>query len=267
MALKATVRDLTSLSEPQRALYKKVADDDGKDIFVLDVEPSEGYELDNVTGLKSALGQERRTNGEASKRLKAFEGIDPAKAREALVKVEEFMKLDPEKRATEIAAGREKQLVEKHGLELKAVQDQLGVYRAGLQEAKVTATLQEAIAKADGNPLFLLPHLQARTRLAESDGRFTVEVLDERGNPAVGDGRGTPMTVDGLVASFKAKPEFAPAFKAPANGGGTKGSTTPAPSGNGQPYTVSRWNARAMTAARADIASGKAVVVDDGAPE
>jgi hypothetical protein len=88
MALKAVLDSLDSVPEAHRELYKK--HDDGK--FRLDAEGVEFEE--NVRGLKSALEKERDEKKTASQKYKELQeqlgDLDPAKAREALKKLQEI---------------------------------------------------------------------------------------------------------------------------------------------------------------------------------
>lgn len=81
MALKAVLDTLDGVDEAHKALYVQA---DGK--FRLDVEG--GFKTsEEISGLTSALGKERSSREAAERAAKAFEGLDPEKAREALEKL------------------------------------------------------------------------------------------------------------------------------------------------------------------------------------
>ena len=69
MALKAilTNDEHSALAEPLKTEYKKSGD-----AFTLDVVSVNGMTLENVTGLKSALGSEREIRGGLEKILRAW---------------------------------------------------------------------------------------------------------------------------------------------------------------------------------------------------
>ena len=130
MALKAVIDSIDDLDEGQQSLYREITDDgDLKGKFILDVEPAHGLNLENVDGLKSALGKERTAREKLERDVVKFKDIDPDKARDALAKLEELSEIDPEKEADKIANTKfeaaKKQLVEKHGQALEEREDRI----------------------------------------------------------------------------------------------------------------------------------------------
>jgi hypothetical protein len=101
--LKAVVTDLTTVDEAHRAFYVK-NDKDGK--FYVAITPAEGFELDNVSGLKTALGAERNNVAVLREQIKPYEGLDVAAARTAIERVAAFGEItqDAAKTAIETAA-------------------------------------------------------------------------------------------------------------------------------------------------------------------
>lgn len=83
-----------------------------------------------------------------------------------------------------------------------------------ITDLRVNTVLQSAIAEAEGNELFLLPHLKGRVKLSEVDGKFVVECLDENG-VAIPDKK-----IADLVKDFRSDERFAAAFKSPIKAGG-----------------------------------------------
>lgn len=92
MALRAVVSDLSTVDESLHSYY---TEKNGK--FVLSVEAADGYELDNVAGLKTALASERSITAGLKGKLSAFEGLDAESARQAQARLAEFGDLDPVK--------------------------------------------------------------------------------------------------------------------------------------------------------------------------
>jgi hypothetical protein len=176
MPLKAVVENIEDLSEPLREYYTK--GDDGK--FHLSAEG-----VEDVSGLKSALGKERSRAGEAEKALKAFEGwtLDDLKElgelRNRLEKDEDF-KL--------IKEGKHEEVFTKRLEKMRAEHDK--------QIEKLTATMKTEIDAANKRTQMYEGRVmenalrQAATEVgihpqAVRDALFqgrTVFVLDENGN-------------------------------------------------------------------------------------
>ena len=227
MTLKAIIDNIESAPEAVREFY---TEKDGK--FVLSVEPAGGYALEDVSGLKSALGKERTTRETLEKQVVKFKDIDPEKALEAMARLEELQAIDPNKEADKIADSKfnaaKAQLLEKHGNELKSRDERVkhlsGTIDNLLREQRATT----ALAEAKGAVELLLPHVLKNTRTVEKDGKFEVEVIDSEGNVRI-DGKGNNMSIKDLVAEMRQSEVFGRAFeasgvngtgKAPTNGSG-----------------------------------------------
>jgi hypothetical protein len=212
MALKAI---LEKIDDAPEALREHYTEQDGK--FVLSVEPVGGYALEDVSGLKSALGKERTTRENLEKEVVKYKDLDPDRARAALAELDELKKIDPSKEADKIANGKfeaaKVQLLEQHTKEVKAKDDRIATLTGAVDglTRKQQATL--ALAEAKGSVELLLPHVLAHTRVKEADdGSFSVEVVDAAGNVRIADAQGTPMDVKGLVAEMRKSETFARAF-------------------------------------------------------
>jgi hypothetical protein len=238
MGLKAYLETLDQLPEALKEFY---VEKDGK--FILDAEG-----VEDVSGLKSALSKERTARATAETKLNASEakvrafteaGItDPVQTAESLKKLAELSSFDPNKEAEKIAEtkylAREKQLIQKHQAEVDGAIKKAEKVFVQLKTVMVDAVATKAIADAKGAVELLLPHIQNRARLREDGERFFVEVLDEAGNPKIGDSSGNLQTIDQLVAEMKASSVFGRAFEAsgasgsggPGDGGRPKGSTS-----------------------------------------
>jgi len=229
MALKAILEKLEDAPEAVREHY---TEQDGK--FVLGVEAVGGYALEDVQGLKSALGSERTQRERLERDVVKFKDLDPDKARAALAELEELKKIDPTAEADKIANTKfesaKAQLLEKHTEEI-GKRDQRIAQLSGAIDGltrKQQATL--AIAEAKGSVELLLPHVLANTRFKETDdGDFVVEVIDRAGNVRIADGKGTPMDLKGLVAEMRQSDTFSRAF----DGDGQSGSGKEHDTGNG----------------------------------
>lgn len=221
MALKAI---LTALDQAPEALREHYTERDGK--FVLGVEPVDGYSLEDVTGLKSALGAERTKREQYERDVIKFKDLDPDKARAALAKLAELEGIDPTKEADKIANSKfeaaKAQLLEKHQGEISQRDDRNAFLTSTvdnlLREQQATA----ALAAQKGNVEVLLPHILGATRTVEKDGKFVVEVIDKAGNIRIADAKGTPMDLTALVAEMRESKTFAANFEGDGQGGGGK---------------------------------------------
>jgi hypothetical protein len=228
--LKAVVTDLNEIDEGHRGFYVQK---DGK--FFLNVTPVDGFQLDNTTGLKTALGAERNSVSVLQAQLKPYEGLDAAAARTAIERLTAFGDITPDaaKTAVETAArlqaldpAKEAETIANTKLETfkgqisaqYAVQEtEFKTKIKGLEDSNVSLTgqlqtlmrdnaIQAEVAKA--NPLDdardaveLLVSKFVRTSM--KDGKVAVDVLDTNGNPRIKDVNGTPFTVADLVAEIR----------------------------------------------------------------
>jgi hypothetical protein len=218
--LKAVVEKIEDAPETVRSFYKPR--EDGK--FVLSVEESDGYALENISGLKSALGKERSTREQLERDVIRFKDIDPDKAREALAKWEEFQTIDPAKEADKIADTKfnaaKDQLVKRHGEELKGRDDRIARLTGAVDGLTRKQQATAAIAEAKGAVELLLPHVLAHTKVKETEaGDFLPQVVDAAGEVRF-NSAGEPMTVKELVAEMRASDSFSRAF----DGDGQSGS-------------------------------------------
>lgn len=221
MALKAILASLDGIDDAISALY---VEKDGK--FILDVESVDGFALEDVNGLKTALGKERTTRERLERDVIKFKDLDPDKAREALAKLEELTSIDPAKEADKIANTKfeaaKAQLLEKHTGELTSRDERIGHLTKTVEGLLIDAAATSALAEAKGSVELLLPHVRAHTRVKEVDGKFTVEVIDKDGNAKIADSKGTPMDISGLVAEMKESDAFGRAFEGSGQSGSGK---------------------------------------------
>jgi len=209
MALKAILDNLDGISEEIKKEYKQR--DDGK--FVLDVTSVDGFELAEVSKLQSALSKERENNRKAAEQLKAFENLDPAKAREAITKVEEMANWTPEQKVKEQIEAVKASIIDAHGKEKAKLEEKLSKMTKSLEEAKIVSVATQALSEQKGSVRLLMPHVRQQTRLREVDGNFIVEVLGADNNPRLTGSDGHPMTINELVAEMKTQNDFASAFE------------------------------------------------------
>lgn len=224
--LKAVVETIDAVPEAARGFYQE---NEGK--FVLQVEPVNGYALENVEGLKTTFSKEMTKRKELEKTLLKFKDIDPERARDALAKLEEMGNIDPTKEADKIVSERleaaKKQLLEKHNKDLEGRDGRIGQLTKTVESLLIDQAATAALAEAKGSVELLLPHVQRHTRVRESDGKYFVEVVDKDGNARIGNSKGDPMTINDLVQEMRKSEAFGRAFDGSGQSGGGK------PPGNG----------------------------------
>lgn len=248
MALKAIVDALDGVPEAARGFYKQA--EGGK--FVLDVEPVDGFALEDVNGLKTMLGKERSTRERLERDVVKFKDIDPDKAREALAKLEELTAIDPAKEADKIASTKfeaaKAQLLQKHEGEITTRDQRIGHLTKTVEGLLIDAAATAALAEAKGSVDLLLPHVRASTRVKEVDGgRFVVEVVDKEGNARIADAKGTLMGIKELVAEMRQSDTFGRAFEGSGHSGSGK---QPGSGAGGTGKSLSRAEYNALPAAR-----------------
>jgi len=262
MALAAIVKEetYTGLSEEIQKEYTK--QDDGT--YLLDVTAVDDFALENVKGLKSALSSERTAREAAETKLKAFDDLDVAKAREALTKVEEMANWKPEDKVQEQIHAITTQLTEKHKTELRKKDQANSTLIKQLEKVMIEAEAVKAITENKGSSTLLLPHVLNATRMRQNDqGGFVVEVVGEDGNPRISPATGStaPMLIAELVAEMKNQDTFAPAFEGSgATGSGATGSDIK-PKIKGGTIQIQEGDQEAIEDNIEELASGKAVIV------
>jgi len=226
MALKAILDNLDGVAADVAKEYKHR--DDGK--YVLDVTPVDGVELAEVSKLQSALSKERENSRKSTELLKAFDGIDANKARDAMNKVAEMTNWTPEQKVKEQIEAIRTQLLDAHGKEKSKLEEKLGKLNKALEEAMIVSVATQALAEQKGSVKLLMPHVRQQTRLRDADGKLVVEVLAADGTPRTAGSDGHAMTITELVTEMKTQDDFASAFE---GSGATGTGATPGPTRGG----------------------------------
>lgn len=237
MPLKAILTSLDGIDQAFHDLYRQ----DGER-FVLDVEPSEGWALEDVHGLKNALQSERARARQFEQVAKKFDGLDPEQARDALQAVADGSAGNDSNKVKERMAAREQELAEKFQRDLEAAESRANGLKGELEKQLIHNATVEALRKHGGNVDLLLPHVKSQTRLEEADNGWRVVVAGENGEPRVSMKAGSVdnMTIDELVEGMRQQDSFAPAFSGSgASGGGATGSTVGSRGGGGAPIRLS----------------------------
>jgi len=205
-----------------------------------------------AAGLKANRDELLREAKKAKDALKAYDGIDPSEYKALKAAAEEAER----KRAVDEGnfASLEKQLVDRHQKEIGVKEARIEKLNRALERRLVEAKLAEALAKAEADPSMmplLLLEGQRHVRVRETEDDFEEYVADERGNPLVADGKGTPMDVQTFVGeTLKAK--YPSAFRGSGSTGGGAGRSGAA----GGTRTISAADNAAFMANLADIAKG-----------
>lgn len=230
MALKARLKpeDHAKLSDTLKAEYTK----NTEGIFVLAVEEVDGWQLDDVVGLKTALSAERRRADEANAKLKtdlkAFEGLDPAKARDALKQLEAISAGEPDANTKRKIESLTAQLNEKHRGELEPLQKALETYAKEIDALTVDRAIAEAFGKVTlipGAAQLLTAHIKSNglvKRVVGTDGKSVVKVFGEDGQEMVTReaGKNGNATVDELVSTHLKKQFSSHYVESSKSGGG-----------------------------------------------
>ncbi len=210
--------------------YKPQADGS----FIVDWEGVDGLVVEDVTGLKSALGAERTRAKELEKLAERFKDLDPQAARDALAKVAEMANWKSDDKVKAQIEAITQQLANKHQSELANVTSENRALLEQLTDALADQAAKAAIKAAgatDTGAELLFPKVKARIRVEKnSAGKLSAIVIDEKGNPQITNRSGSQdaMGIGELVETFK-KP-YAICFA----GTGTTGSGAPGKGSGGQ---------------------------------
>lgn len=186
-----------------------VEQDDGT--YLLDTD----IEVEDVSGLKSALKKERQAVADLKKKIKV--DITPEELEELREKAEAVTDSEEVKKLNKL----NKKLVG----ELETAQERANKLWSNLEKITLKSDAETAIRDADGEPDVLLPHVLARATLTEEGEELTTVVKDEAGEPLMKGGKAG--TLADVVAELKAKPKFAGAFGGTgASGSGARATTT-----------------------------------------
>lgn len=251
MALKALIESLDGIPEPDKAYYKQLTEGDQNGKFILDVESAEGFVLENVDGLRNALTSTKAELDAAKSAVDGYKGLPAPKAvADKLKKLERLEKLDPEKEADRLAEIRlETQIADlnkKHDGEVTIRDGRITTLTSQVETLLIDSEAATAIAKHKGDPELLLPFIRPRLKMEEADGRFSVKVLNEKGDQeyAIRENKAVPASIEDLVARFKANPKFGAFFAASGNAGGGARPGAQGPGGNAKsnPWVKATFN-------------------------
>ncbi|WOC14984.1 hypothetical protein [Pseudochrobactrum sp. MP213Fo] len=219
--LKALLANLTGLSPEIAALYKPTTD--GK--FVLQIEAVDGMELSNTKELKDSLTAERTERAKLTADAAAFKDLDPRVARDAIAKLAEIEKLDPNKDADKIVQARidsvKAALTEAHTAETAKRDQQINDLTGQLTTLVVDNAATSALAENKGSVALLLPHVRNSVKTKFIEGKIVAEVVGTDGNPIL-NGKGEPISIADHVKAMRDDKSFAGAFEGSGHSGSGK---------------------------------------------
>jgi len=257
VALKARLPKLDGLSEAIKAEYREV---DGA--FVLDVEPVDGYALEDINGLKSTLGKQKTEINTLKTKVAEFADLDPAAAKDALNKLKEFGGLSPE----ELAKAKVKTALDQQQAQFNTTiqqkDNELKSMTAQLEAVMIDQQATAALAAKGGNVKLLLPHLKSNVKMVKTDKGFATQVVDAEGNPRihVANGRTSDMTLEQFVEEMATSTDFAAAFQSTAKPGTGSKTTNGKSNGDARPKVIDISDTAMVNASLEDIAKGTVTV-------
>jgi FtsZ-binding cell division protein ZapB len=216
--MKSFVTSLDQVPEQYRGLYKEV---DGG--FLLQVEPVNGYALENVNGLKNALQTKTIELQDAKNKIAEMGELDLDKLKKDSENWNKVKDLDPEEQAAKKVRDAIRVRDEAHQKELnkyvdreKSLIDKLK--SSGLESVKT------AIAKAGGRPEWAMDYLRNAVKVELNDDLEPVtSFMSEDGlTPLVeydAQGKEIPFSVDKFVEKMQNSDTYGGIFKTPATGG------------------------------------------------
>ena len=236
MPLALKIDSLDGLHESLHDLYEEK---DGSFILI----PPEGLvaadDVEDVSGLKSALNKTRDEKRELARKLKntseKFAGFD----------LDEYETLkgaatDAETAKLEAAGEWDKikeQMSSQHAAEKDADKKEIARLTSQIETLQIDSKVTEAISKAGGSVALLKRIVRARLQLNTDD--FSTTVLDDDEKTPKVDGDGNPVTIDTLISEMRKSDTYAGAFKAIDQSGSgsdpTKAGDGPSGSNGGMP--------------------------------
>ena len=121
----------------------------------------------------------------------------------------------------QVAKAKE-ELAKAHATEMQSRDARIQALTGQLHSLLVIGEATKALAEANAlDADLLMPFVQKQLKVNEEDGKFTVSVMDDAGDPRYSGVTGSPMSIKELVAEMKGADKYKPLFKseAPAGGG------------------------------------------------
>lgn len=234
--LKAFVAKLEDVAEAYRELYVEDTAPDGAKRFKLDAEG-----LEDVSALKSTITGLRTDLRVAKAKSEPLAALQEGEDAEAVITAG---RAELERQRTGAARDEVKnattQMAAAHTKELTKIQTKLDGSMETLREVLIANEVRAAASdpEINGNATLLLPHIEKMATVEEYEDpasgkpKFRAIVLNAERKMRV-DKDGNPLTIRGVVAELREKPEYEGAYK----GSGASGSGTPADGSGGMPVS------------------------------
>ncbi len=219
--LSAILKSIDDLSDDVKKHY---TEKDGK--FYLDVGAVDGYTLENTEGLRSALSKERESVSKLEKDLKAFDGFDVTKTRDALKELEELKASNPDEKIQKLVDAKIAEVKEAHGKTVAEKNEAIVKLTQQYADQRLSADINEALSKhtlVNNGAELLMPHIRGQVQLKEnSSGQLAPAVIDSKGQVRVSlkPDNHDNMSVGELLDVMAKDSKFAVFFK----GDGARGS-------------------------------------------
>lgn len=217
MALKALLDSLDGIDASLKSHYTEVKDGPHRGKFVLGVEGVGGFALEDVAGVKGALQKERALREERDALLKAFEGLDPAAARDALTQLEKLKDAVPKDQLAGLVDRAVKDLKAKLEGDLKATGERATKAEQRARDLAVNQRAIDAFGKhkaKGGRTEALLALLRDKLDVKFEDGKLepVIRIKGPDGIPVPSRKAGSDaaMDVDEFVGVMREEmyPEF-----------------------------------------------------------
>lgn len=211
---------------------------------------------EHTAGLKANRDEALKEAKAAKAALKNYDGIDPAE-----YKALKDASLEAERKAAEAKGdftAWQKQTIQQHEKVVSEKDAKITKLTRAVERRLVEAKLATALAKAGADEKMaslLMLKGQQHIRVRETDDDFEEYVADERGNPLVADGKGSPMTVEQFVETTL-KTQYPGAFK----GTGSSGSGAARSVASGGRSDVLPNDMQAFMANVGEVAAGKVTI-------
>lgn len=224
MTLKAFLGSLEDLDQATASLYRET--DAG---YVLDVEPVEGYALEDVAGLKKVVSELQAKNQRQRDALKAWSELKPDEVRASLEELEALRLAGADQKAkfAEQVKAHESRIESKYKAQLEEATARANSATQRLRDEMVDRHLAEAISATQGYDHFLRPALRERVKVVDEEGEMHVRVFDgDDVKLAFPKGMTPrPMTVREFVEDLRSDEKWANAFQGAAVGGSGSATT------------------------------------------
>lgn len=220
---KLNSEQFNALPEPDKAHYKL---NQTANAYVFQLEPVDGWDLQDVTGLRTTLSDKTEKLRIASARLESIGEATPEEIKEALEHKKNF---DPKKFTSKEALETALNDVKKaHKTELEKRDAEVNKREAFIRKTLVEKECARLCAdkEIDGAHDLVYPAIEKMTRVDydEKTGEYAVRILDQNGNPRTSTEQGkTYADMRDLLLDLKKDNRFYRAFndgQKPGSGGG-----------------------------------------------